>query len=81
MVISILIILFLLGFVMLAVLTFARDLLASILSWIMGIFKRKSKDSPQPGSPRQTIRRRQSKKSKVVDENDGEYVDFEEIKK
>ncbi len=80
MIITIIIILFLLGFVLLAVLTFARDLLVTILGGIIGLFKKDRKDKGND-SGRQTIRRRDRRKKKVVDDSEGEYVDFEEIKK
>jgi hypothetical protein len=74
-------ILFILLFVLLAVLTFARDLLASILSSIVGFFRRGkgSRDGNDEG--RQTVRRRSRSKKKVYSDSDGEYVDFEEVKK
>ena len=75
-----LIVLFILLFVLLAVLTFARDLLASFLSAIVGIF-RKGDRMQRNNEGRQTIRRRERKKKKVYSDTDGEYVDFEEVKK
>ena len=75
-----LIILFILLFVLLAVLTFARDLLASLLSAIVGIF-RKGDRAQRKNEGRQTVRRRARKKKKVLSDSDGEYVDFEEVKK
>jgi len=74
------IILFILGFVLLAVLTFARDLLATILGAIVGIF-RKGDKAQKKNEGRQTVRKRDRKKKKVFADTDGEYVDFEEIKK
>ena len=75
-----LIVLFILLFVLLAVLTFARDLLASFLGAIVGIF-RKGDRMQKNAEGRQTIRRRERKKRKVYSDTDGEYVDFEEVKK
>ena len=75
-----LIILFILLFALLAVLTFARDLLASFLGAIVGLF-RKGDKNPQKTDNSQTIRRRDRKKKKVYSDSDGEYVDFEEVKK
>ena len=75
-----LIILFILLFVALAVLTFARDLLATFLSAVVGIF-RKGDRMQKNTEGRQTIRRRERKKRKVYSDSDGEYVDFEEVKK
>lgn len=64
-------------------LTFARDLLASFLESIVGLFRKLlHKDSkPNTGSGQQTIHKHTHKRSKVVRDSDGEYVDFEEIKK
>ena len=75
-----LIILFILLFALLAVLTFARDLLATFLGAVVGLFRKGDKNS-QKTDGRQTIRRRDRKKKKVYSDSDGEYVDFEEIKK
>lgn len=75
-----LIILFILLFALLAILTFARDLLASFLNAVVGLF-RKSDSTPNSNEGRQTIRRRDRKKKKVYSDSDGEYVDFEEVKK
>ena len=80
MIITALIILFILLFALLAVLTFARDLLATFLSAIVGIF-RKSDRTPNSNEGRQTLRKRDRSKKKVYADSDGEYVDFEEIKK
>ena len=73
-------ILFIRLFVLLAVRTFARDLLASILSSIVGFFRR-GKGSSDGDSGRQMVRRRSRSKKKVYSDSDGEYVDFEEVKK
>lgn len=80
MLILISIIIFILLFVLLAVLTFARDLLASLLNSIVGIF-RKGDRAQRKNEGRQTVRRRARKKKKVLSDSDGEYVDFEEVKK
>ena len=80
MLILISIIIIVLLFVLLAVLTFARDLLATILSSIVGIF-RKGNRKERTDEGRQTVRRRARSKKKVLSDSDGEYVDFEEIKK
>ena len=74
-----LIILFILLFALLAILTFARDLLASFLNAVVGLF-RKGDRMKNDNEGRQTIRRRDRKK-KVYSDSDGEYVDFEEVKK
>ena len=75
-----LIILFVLLFVLLAVLTFARDLLASFLSAVVGLFRKEDR-TEKKAEGRQTIRRRDRNKKKVYSDSDGEYVDFEEVKK
>lgn len=75
-----LIILFILLFALLAVLTFARDLLASFLTAVVGLF-RKSDRKPNSTEGRQTIRKRDRKKKKIYSDSDGEYVDFEEVKR
>lgn len=74
------IILFILLFALLAILTFARNLLATFLSAIVGLF-RKSDRQPQKTEGQQTIRKRDRNKKKVYSDSDGEYVDFEEVKK
>lgn len=75
-----LIILFILLFALLAVLTFARDLLATFLNAVVGIF-RKGDRMQENTEGRQTIRKRDRKKNKIYSDSDGEYVDFEEVKK
>ena len=74
------IILFILGFVLLAVLTFARDLLATILNAVVGIFRKEDRKRKK-AEGRQTIRKRPRARKKVYSDTDGEYVDFEEVKK
>lgn len=73
------IILFILLFALLAILTFARDLLATFLGAVVGLFRKS--DPQQKSDGRQTIRRRDRNKKKVYSDSDGEYVDFEEVKK
>lgn len=80
MIITALIILFILLFVLLAVLTFARDVLVTILSAIVGFF-RKGDRMQKKTEGQQTVRRRARTKKKVYSDSDGEYIDFEEIKK
>ena len=80
MIITALIILFILLFVLLAVLTFARDVLVTIIAAIVGLF-RKGDRMQKKTEGRQTIRRRDRKKQKGYSDSDGEYVDFEEVKK
>jgi len=74
------IIFFILLFALLAVLTFARDLLAAIIASIVGLF-RKGDRMQKKNEGRQTVRRRERNKKKVYSDSDGEYVDFEEVKK
>ena len=80
MIITALIILFILLFVLLAVLTFARDVLVTVLAAIVGVF-RKGDRKQKKAEGEQTVRRRARAKKKVYSDSDGEYVDFEEIKK
>jgi hypothetical protein len=75
-----LIILFILLFALLAILTFARDLLATFLNAVVGLF-RKGDRMKNDSEGRQTIRKRSRSKKKVYSDSDGEYVDFEEVKK
>ena len=74
------IILFILLFALLAILTFARDLLATFLSAVVGIFRRGDRMNKKEEG-RQSIRRRARSKKKIYSDSDGEYVDFEEVKK
>ena len=80
MIIGITILIFIVLFILLAVLTFARDLLASFLSSIVRIFKKKDRMNTT-NEGRQTIRKRPRARKKVFADTDGEYVDFEEVKK
>jgi hypothetical protein len=80
MLILISIIIFILLFVLVAVLTFARDLLVSFLNTIVGIF-RKGDRKQKNTEARQTVGKRTRKKKKVLSDSDGEYVDFEEVRK
>ena len=69
-------------FVLLAVLTFARDLLATFLNAIVRFFRRLvGRDQKQDNEGQQTVRKRTRAKQKVLSDSDGEYVDFEEVKK
>ncbi|MBR2395032.1 MAG: hypothetical protein IKN61_08225 [Bacteroidaceae bacterium] len=69
-------------FVLLAVLTFARDLLATFLNAIVRFFRRLvGRDQKQDNEGQQTVRKRTRAKKKVLSDSDGEYVDFEEVKK
>ena len=80
MIITALLILFILLFVLLAVLTFARDVLVTILAAIVGFF-RKGDRKQKKAEGQQTVRRRARARKKVYSDSDGEYVDFEEVKK
>ena len=80
MIIATLIILFILLFAVVAVLTFARDVLVTILAAIVGIF-RKGDRKPKNTEGQQTVRKRSRARKKVLSDTDGEYVDFEEVKK
>ncbi len=76
------IIIIVLLFVLLAVLTFARDLLATFLNAIVRFFRRLvGRDQKQDNEGQQTVRKRTRAKKKVLSDSDGEYVDFEEVKK
>jgi len=81
MIITLIIIVFILLFILLAVLTFARDLLVSIIAAIVGIFRKGEKRKTNDTEGRQTVRRRDRARKKVLSDSDGEYVDFEEVKK
>lgn len=81
MLILISVIVFILLFVLLAVLTFARDLLATFLNAVVGFFRRLTGRPQQDTDTHQTIRKRTRNKKKVLSDSDGEYVDFEEIKR
>lgn len=74
------IILFILLFALLAILTFARNVLATFLGAVVGLF-RKGERKPKDNEGRQTIRKRDRNKKKVYSDADGEYVEFEEVKK
>ena len=79
MIIATLIILFILLFAVIAVLTFARDVLVTILEAIVGFF-RKADRKQKNTEGKQTVRKRARTRKKVLSDTDGEYVDFEEVK-
>jgi hypothetical protein len=79
MIIATLIILFILLFAVIAVLTFARDVLVTILEAIVGFF-RKGDRKQKNTEGKQTVRKRARTRKKVLSDTDGEYVDFEEVK-
>ena len=80
MIIATLIILFILLFAVIAVLTFARDVLVTILEAIVGFF-RKGDRKQKNTEGQQTVRKRARARKKVLSDTDDEYVDFEEVKK
>ena len=80
MIIATLIILFILLFAVIAVLTFARDVPVTILAAIVGFF-RKGDRKQNKTEGQQTVRKRARARKKVLSDTDGEYVDFEEVKK
>ena len=80
MIITAIVIIFILLFILLAVLTFARDVLVTIIAAIVGFFRRGDR-MQRKNEGRQTVRKRARAKKKVFADTDGEYVDFEEIKK
>ena len=67
---------FTLLFILLVVLSFVTGVLRSILDWFMNLFHRKNRQQPTTvhNKPR-------AKKGKIISDSDGEYVEFEEIKK
>lgn len=65
-------------FVILAILTFFRNVLLAVLSTVLSLFRRKDKNSAQ-SEPK--IRHNMKRKKKIFDENEGEYVEYEEVKK
>lgn len=83
MLILISIIIIVLLFVLLAVLTFARDLLATFLNAIVVFFRRLVGRGKEQNNTegRQTVRKHTRSRKKVLSDSDGEYVDFEEVKK
>lgn len=65
-------------FVILAILTFFRNVLLAVLSTVLSLFRRKGKNSAQ-SEPK--IRHNMKRKKKIFDDNEGEYVEYEEVKK
>lgn len=83
MLIGISVIVIILLFVLLAILTFARNLLATFLNAIVRFFRKLvgRGQEQEKTEGRQTVRNRTRSKKKVLSDSDGEYVDFEEVKK
>lgn len=70
-------------FILLALLTFFRNVIYSLLSAFFSLFHRRDKgqtgqDSGQTAGTH-SVHRQKKKKGKVISSDDGEYVDFEEI--
>ncbi len=76
-------------FVSLTVFGLFFNVLGSILNWFLGLFRRSGKtgngndgnSSYDDRTPRQTMHSQSRRKRKVIDSDDGEYVDFEEVKR
>jgi hypothetical protein len=63
-------------FVIVAILTFFRNVLLAMIAGVIGIFRRNKKDTPN--EPK--VRRSTKRKKKIYADNEGEYVDYEEVK-
>lgn len=62
--------------ILLVVLSFVTGILRSFLDWLLNLFRRKDRRQPT------TVHNKPSaKKTKIISDSDGEYVEFEEIKK
>lgn len=75
---------FLLLAVFIIVLSLFGNLLITILDWLARPFRRRTPDSNSSrdgGTHRTTVHTRSGsgRKKKIIDSNDGEYVDFEEL--
>lgn len=77
-------IIFILLTVLVILLSFFSNLLITILDWLARPFRRRkrtgSNSYSENSAPHQTMHARNRKRKKVIDSDDGEYVDFEEIK-
>lgn len=71
------IILFTTLFIILAILSIFRNILLALLAGVFGVFKR-DKNKVKPNEPK--VRYNTKKKKKVYSENEGEYVEYEEVK-
>lgn len=68
-------------FLAMAVLSFFSNVIRALLTAFFNLFRRKGKRSEgQPAEGRQTVHTSNSRKKKVYSKDDGEYVDFEEVK-
>lgn len=63
-------------FVIVAILTFFRNVLLAMIAGVIGIFKKNKKDT----SNEPKVRRSTKRKKKIYADNEGEYVDYEEVK-
>lgn len=63
-------------FVIVAILTFFRNVLLAMIAGVIGIFRKNKKDTPN--EPK--VRRNTKRKKKIYADNEGEYVDYEEVK-
>lgn len=63
-------------FVIVAILTFFRNVLLAMIAGVIGIFRRNKKDT----SNEPKVRRSTKRKKKIYADNEGEYVDYEEVK-
>ncbi len=62
------------------------NVLGSILNWFLGLFRRDRQTADNDSGNerpqmRQNMHGQNRKKRKVIDSDDGEYVDFEEVKR
>ena len=63
-------------FVIVAILTFFRNVLLAMIAGVIGIFRKNKKDTPNEPKVRHSTKR----KKKIYADNEGEYVDYEEVK-
>lgn len=73
---------FILLAVFIIVLSLFSNLLITILDWLARPFRRRKPDSASRddgGTHRTTVHTRSDRKKKIIDSDDGEYVDFEEL--
>lgn len=71
------IILFVSLFVILAVLTFFRNVLATMIAAVLSIFRKGDKKRNKQNEPR--VRHSNRRKKKIYADNEGEYVEYEEV--
>lgn len=68
-------------FLAMAVLSFFSNVIRALLTAFFNLFRHKGRRSgEQPAEGRQTVHTSNSRKKKVYSKDDGEYVDFEEVK-